>query len=298
MKLSHINYEGKDAIELTTRALRLVAVHEYGPRIAFLGKPKGENLLLWAPGKYGRNKWDLGGGHRVWIARPGADECEETYAPDNGVCEVAEHKNGFRLTSAEDKTNCTRRGMDVKVLDDDMLQMDNFVTNTGDMLFSGSVWALTCTVPQKGTLYGVPIGDNSKWDCFNMVFFKWWGGGHTGLYNDPAVTIKNNVIVVDPKGSENKRMIQADAGIIAMSDVARKVTFAKKVKYDPAAKYPLGCNIAFYTGPKRFMVEMETMGAEVTLKPGETAHNVETWVLKPGAVKMEKGETLKKLFRG
>ncbi|HRG57059.1 MAG TPA: hypothetical protein PLG56_13520, partial [Lacunisphaera sp.] len=75
--ISRINFDGLDAVELRTRDLRLVALTAKGPRIAFFGRPAGDNLLLWAPGKYRRGAWDLMGGHRLWAARPGADEAEE-----------------------------------------------------------------------------------------------------------------------------------------------------------------------------------------------------------------------------
>ena len=70
MKLAQTEFDGMAAVELTTDALCLVAVAERGPRVAFLGRPGGENLLLWKPGKYGRGDWDLCGGHRVWVTRP------------------------------------------------------------------------------------------------------------------------------------------------------------------------------------------------------------------------------------
>ncbi len=80
MRIKEILFEGHKAVEIITDHLRLVVVTEFGPRIAFFGKPDGDNLLLWAPGEYMREKWDLAGGHRVWVTRPGADENEDTYA--------------------------------------------------------------------------------------------------------------------------------------------------------------------------------------------------------------------------
>ena len=91
------------------------------------------------------------------------------------------------------------------------------------------------------------------------------------------------MMFIHPKGRENKRMVQGDRGIIALHDKERDILFAKHSKYDRAAQYPQGCNIAAYVGPENFMVEMETMGAEKTIKPGESLHNKETWVLETAA---------------
>ena len=96
--LKRIKFGGLAAIELRTAKLRLVALTAKGPRLAFWGRPGGDNLLLWAPGKYRRGPWDLMGGHRLWVSRPGADEAEETYAADNRPCTVEVFANGFTVT--------------------------------------------------------------------------------------------------------------------------------------------------------------------------------------------------------
>ena len=49
MGISKTQFEGQPAIELTTGAMRLVAVTGYGPRIAFIGARNGPNMLLWEP---------------------------------------------------------------------------------------------------------------------------------------------------------------------------------------------------------------------------------------------------------
>ncbi len=84
-----------------------------GPRIAFFGRPGGENLLLWGPGKYKRKDWELMGGHRLWITRPGADEAEETYSPDNQSSDVSLDTTSFTVTAAMDPGHLTRRGFTI-----------------------------------------------------------------------------------------------------------------------------------------------------------------------------------------
>lgn len=289
-------FEGSIAFELNTPVLRLIAVHDTGPRIAHLGLAGGENLLLWKPGKYTRGNWDLRGGHRVWVAHPGADESEDTYVPDNGPCEIEVLKDGFRVTGAKSPVNATRRGFSVRALADDRLEVDNFVTNVGDMLYSGSVWALTCTLPGKGAHYAIPLGDGSSWDNFTLVNFRTWGGHGKGGFNDPQIVVGDEVLVVTPRGVENKRMVQAHQGILAMSDAARGLTFAKKVGWLPGRQYPLNTNLAFYIGPENFMVEMETMGPEQTLKPGETLVHREIWILRKGALSPDRAAPFVKLF--
>jgi hypothetical protein len=295
MKPTAIRFDDLQAVELTTKALRLVAIHDFGPRLAFFGKPDGENLLFWAPHAHGRKEWKLHGGHRVWATRPGADECEETYRPDNEPCEVETFRDGFALIGALDPSNGVRRGVRVRRLSDDRLEVDNFVQNAGEMLYSAGVWALTCTAPRAGTVYAAPLGDGSAWDYSAIITFGQWAG-HVGGFDDPQFSLKRDLFVVRPHGKENKRMLLCPRGIMAMSDPARGVTFAKKMDYVRGASYPLGANLAFYVGPGNFMVEMETMGAEITLRPGEVAHNVETWALAPQALALDGAAGLLQMF--
>ena len=76
VSVKRIKFGGQAAVELKTAAVRLVVLVAKGPRIAFWGRPDGGNLMLWGPGKYFRGPWELMGGHRLWVSRPGADEAE------------------------------------------------------------------------------------------------------------------------------------------------------------------------------------------------------------------------------
>ena len=278
-------FGGLRAVELRTRSLRLVAVVSGGPRLAFLGRPKGDNLLLWEPGRHGRGKWDLMGGHRLWTTRPGADEAEETYVADNAPCRVELDRGGCTLTAAPEPSSATRRGMRLRVPAPDRIEIEHFIRNEGAMLWSGGLWGLTCTVPGEGGRYTIPLGDGSGWDTAGMVVFRRWGGGHgTGGFEDTQFRLTEDALVLEPGGRENKRMIRADPGVIAMHAPRLGLVFAKRAAYAPslAAGYPMGTNLALYVGPRNFMVEMETMGPAATLKPGEELTHTETWVLRPG----------------
>lgn len=282
--IRRIAFLGDKAVELRTRSLRLVAVASRGPRLAFFGRPQGDNLLYWAPRKHRRGDWDLMGGHRLWTARPGADECEETYRPDNAPCQIDIGGRTFTLTSPIDPETRLQRSIRVRLLASDRIEVAHTVHNASDMLWSGAIWALTCSRPSPDTTYHIPLGDESSWDYATIVAFRTWGGGHGGAgYEDPQFALTPDQFVLRPAGRENKRMIKADAGIIAMHDATRNVLFAKHAAYCPQAHYPLGTNLAVYVGPDNFMVEMESMSSFRTLKPGESLHHAETWILRPSS---------------
>lgn len=281
VSLKRTKFGGVAAIELKTPALRLVASTDRGPRIAVLSRPDGPNLLLWNPGKYGRGKWDLMGGHRLWVSRPGADEAEETYAADNQPCELETFANGFTVTAPTDPVLLTQRGFTVKTVAADRLEIEHFVTNRSNMLWSGGLWAITSTLPLGGTTYTVPLGDGSTWDYATVVAIRTWGSGQgPKTFNDPQFGFSDDAFHLHPAGYESKRMLKADPGIIGMHDPVRKLVFAKRAPYVPDANYPLGTNLALYIGKDNFMAEMESMGPFATVKPGHVLRHAETWVLR------------------
>jgi hypothetical protein len=296
MEIQTITHEGLQAIELKTPALRLVAVLDFGPRIAHLSGANGENLLLWEPEKYTRGPWNLRGGHRVWVSRPQGDEAEETYLPDNEPCTFELHDDGFEVLGAIDPNVHIQRGFRVTVVDDTHLQVENRLINHSEMLYSGGIWALTCSLPKENTLYIVPVGDGSSWDNFQYTVFRTWAGHGQGGINDPQFQFTEDALVTTPQGKENKRMVQAHKGIIAMVDPDRGQVFAKRTSFDPEARYPLNSNIAIYVGPDNFMVEMETMGQECTLKPGQGISSVEEWTLQPMDTTIENSSQVESLF--
>jgi hypothetical protein len=278
--IKRIKFEGLEAIELRTSSLRVVALTAKGPRLAFWGRPGGDNLLLWQPGKYRRGEWDLMGGHRLWVARPGADEAEETYAADNQPCSVELHKDGFTVTAPVDPVLLTRRGFTVTARASGGIELGHFVTNCSAMLWSGGLWAITSTLPTADTTYTVPLGDGSDWDYATIVAVKKWGHNQgRKTFHDPQFELTDDAFCLIPGGVESKRMLKADPGIIGMHVPEQKLVFAKRAPYQPDGTYPLGTNLALYIGKDNFMAEMESMGPAVTLKPGQTLKHRETWLL-------------------
>lgn len=291
MPIRAISHDGVAAVELTTPALRLVAVHGFGPRLAWFGRPGGDNLLLWddsakpryvraAPGK----DWKLRGGHRLWIHGGGADENETTYRNDDapGACEV--RGDGFTVSGALDPETRLRRSLGVRVLGDDRLEVDNIIVNEGDMLAGVGPWGLTCTVPGPATRYLIPLGDGSEWDSTTITVFRCWAGHGTRSFREEQWELGDDAYVLTPRGKETKRMVRAPRGLIAMTDPARQFTFAIRCPFDIDAAYPGAANIAAYVGPGNFMVEMETMGPVALLKPGCSAVHRQEWRLLPRAV--------------
>jgi hypothetical protein len=279
MKIAAIDHAGLAAIELVEHGTRLVLVHGVGPRIAWFGGLGHGNLLFWdEAGAHTRGAWQLRGGHRLWTTRPGADESEETYLPDDAPCEVREVPRGVAITAPPNPSQIEKT-MTVRARGTGW-SIEHRLRNVGDMLWSGGAWALTCTLPASATRYHIPLGEPEPWDVFTMVIPRRWGGTHTSHVADPQFTLADDEITFRALGTEAKRMVFAAPGTLTMRDPLRG-ELTKRAQLRRRATYPLSTNLAVYLGPASFMVELETMSPLVTLAPGASLRHVEHWSFVP-----------------
>lgn len=276
VRITPTSHDGLAALELVDRGTRMVIVHAVGPRIAAFGSAHANSLLFWDRAHvHTRGAWRLYGGHRLWITRPDADESEEAYAPDNEPCRVRELERGVAIT-APPSASCIERTIAVHGHPTGWM-VEHRLRNVGDMLWSGGAWALTCTLPSRGTRYRVPLdGGSSRWNILTMVVPRQWGGEHTSPLVDSQFRLTEDALLFQARGREAKRMLGTPRGRLEMSDPSRGA-FAKFAVPIKGARYPLNTNVAVYLGPKAFMVELETMSPLMTLAPGQTLRHVEFW---------------------
>jgi hypothetical protein len=280
-RVTETTFEGVPAVEISTAKAKMVIPTAFGPRIASFGRPRGRNLLFWDPkGIHRIGDFTIRGGHRIWMTRPMADETEETYAPDDAPVEVRSRGTVVQVIGPEDPVRKLRRSLSIRALDDETFSVVSRIENRGQMLWSGGVWGITCTKPARGTRYGIPLGDGSGWDMFRIGLARRWAD-HKVRLADPQFTICEGAMVLDPQGRESKRFVEAPQGVIGMTDPGERLSFIKKVEFTPGASYPMSCNIAVFVAKKNLLVEMETMGAEKGLRPGESVESEEIWALRP-----------------
>jgi hypothetical protein len=277
--LREMTFDGFDAVELGTAAARLVLVTGCGPRIAFFGRPDGENLLYWQRDGVVSGEWRLHGGHRVWITRPYADEAVDAYMGDNEPC--AREVSGGRVRAVSPPHPFFRiaRGMEVEQLAENRFAVTNFIVNEGPLIYSGGVWSPTCIVPDGGVI-SVDLGqDEATWDAVQLVIPRKFAG-NTVRIDDPQVTFTERQMHVTPRGVLTKRCVCAPKGRVAAQWRDKGLCFSKQAQYCPGGHYPLnGCNVAVFVGADNWMAEMETFGPEQPIPPGGTLGNREIWEL-------------------
>jgi hypothetical protein len=272
-------FDGFDAIELETPAARMVLVTGCGPRIAFFGRPGGENLLYWQRDGVTSGEWRLHGGHRVWITRPYADEAADAYMGDNAPCSFELSGGRVRVISPPHPFFKIARGMEVEPLGDGRFAVTNFIVNESALIYSGGVWSPTCVVPD-GRVISVDLGDeDATWDAVQIVIPRRFAG-NTVRIDDPQVTFTERQMLVRPAGILTKRCVRAPKGRVSLEWPEKGLRFTKQAEFCPDGRYPLsGCNVAVFVGADNWMAEMETFGPERPLPPGGTLRNREIWVL-------------------
>lgn len=273
--INKVRFDGFDAIEISTAAIKMVLVYEIGPRIAFFGRTNGENLLYWDRNAVERNGWKLYGGHRVWITRPHADESEDTYFTDNDCCSLKLSETKATATAPAHPVNQLEKGIEVEIISENKVRVRNFIKNAGNLIYSGGVWSPTCVIPDEKQIV-IPLGNEAaSWDVVRIAIPIVFAGNRT-LLEDDQVKFVGNDMIVTPKGRTLKRCCCAPKGKVLLK--CGRYTFEKSSPYNSLLRYPFeGCNVACFIGKDNFMAELETFGGESDITPGAEIDNIEFW---------------------
>ena len=161
----------REAYRVRLGEAEMVVVSEIGPRVLSLSVGDGPNLLFVDEETVGRGQgdaaWHVYGGHRVWVA----PETEDTYAADNARCEVEVFDDELTVIAPVASRTKLQKRLTVTVWDGHFV-IEHGVRNTGDMLYTGAVWALTCVEPQVVIFF--PWGQGCPCDLKKIVFCNRW----------------------------------------------------------------------------------------------------------------------------
>lgn len=263
-------------VRLSDGRTELVVTTDVGPRIIRFGKPGGINLLKEFDGQMGRTggkRWRNYGGHRLWIA---PEDRKRTYVPDNGP--VAWSWNGRTMTVSQEPDALTHiaKQMRVSYLADGSVRIEHRITNRGRAAAELAPWALTVMAPGGQAVFPqepfvphpkalLPARPLVLWPYTDMSDPRWtWGRTAFRLRQDPKRAAPQKVGFFSTRGW--------------MAYVLKGHVFVKRHAFKPGATYPdFGCNVETFTNSD--MLELETLGPMVTLKPGEATRLDECWSL-------------------
>jgi hypothetical protein len=278
----------REAYRVRLGEAAMVVVIEIGPRILSLSVGDGPNLLFVDQETAGQGRgdtdWHIYGGHRVWVA----PETEDTYALDNGRCEVEVSDAGLTVMGPVIPQNGLQKRLTVSAQGDRFV-VEQGVRNTGGTLYTGAVWALTCVEP-KGVI-AFPWGRQGNWDLKKIMYWSKWMDHGSDVISQQWQPGPDLFRVV-PTGEEGKVGSNSPEGWVALC--REDATFVKSFHWLPNVRYPdQDCSLQVYTCGQ--FIEMETLGPLTTFYPGEEVVHREVWTVTAEAIDPADGAALRSL---
>lgn len=293
MSLQTIEYHGwKDCLLLDNGEIELVVSVGLGPRVLSFKRKDGANFFKNFDDQMAnisQDTWQSYGGHRLWHA---PEVWTRTYYPDVQPVKYAWAEN-VRTSSGGSDVPCSRLTLTCETETTSRLQKEividfpdsgtivkvaHRIYNRGPWAAKFAPWALSVMAP-GGTVI-VP----------QEPFVPHGPGEGQSFAAGRAIVLWQFTNMADPRfvwGRRFIRMSQDDAyptkqkfgGMIkpgwAAYDFGSEL-FIKTFAFFPGANYPdYGCNAEFYTEPG--MLEIESLGPEVPVEPGDFAEHIETW---------------------
>ncbi|MFB3788221.1 MAG: hypothetical protein ACE15F_17815 [bacterium] len=304
VNIEKIDYLGwKNCYRMSNGEVELIAVADVGPRLIHFGFVGGRNVLFVDPqtaGKTGGDTWVSYGGHRLWVA---PELVDVTYYPDNFPVTAEIAGNKLTLTAPPEVTD---PGLRAKYQSNQEIlqQMEDPAFRKSVKFMKQMIVTMSeageVTIEHKITNGGLKTETIAPWALSVMT------AGGLGIFSTPpyaphgpghflpeqALFLWSYTDLTDPRMKYMKKYITfqqdpaADKPIKFGFSQTRGWTgyalgdqlFVKKLDYYPGETYPdMGASVEIFTN--RDMMEIESLGPVVNLKPGETTYHRERWQL-------------------
>jgi hypothetical protein len=281
------DYRGwQNNLRLSNGEVEVIVTLDVGPRIIAYRFPGGFNILKnydSMMGGTGEKEWQIRGGHRFWLA---PEDLTRTYFADNRPVKwEALGENAARLTAPPETEYGVQKEVELKLASKgSRLKVTLRVTNVGKEATELAPWGPTVMapggmeiipLPPKKDHPGSPKNANSPadfapnqelilWPYFDFADSRW-------SFGKRYIFLRQDVNKGPTKIGLAHRM-----GWVAYLNSG--TLFVKRFDYREGAVYPdLGTR--YQTFSNEDMLEMETVGELVSLRPGQSASLVESWEL-------------------
>lgn len=259
--------------------IRLEYLTTAGPRIVGLSYHGSSNLLadvhdMSTDTPLG--KYNFLGGHRLWIS---PESIEKTYIPDGSGLQVERDPNGVTLTGLIEQVTGVRKSIQIELeVGRPVVRLVHTIVNAGSVPIMLAPWAITM-FKQGGTLVlPQPVGNTDPQGLLANRFLELWP--YTRI-NDPRLVLRDDFILLHAKAALPPIKLGYASTAGWMAYWFDGILFRKSFDLHPGAAYPDGgCNAETYCGDR--FVELETLGALVSLSPGESTQLTETWEVLDG----------------
>ena len=256
-------------------SVNIIASLEFGIRILALFKSGGENLF------YEQEKdssylctkegWRIYGGHRLAFA----PESEKTYWPDNAPVRYTVLNNCIRLEQEEDGYLNIAKSMEISFTGNPCeLSVVHRISNTGSRELTGAPWAITAMAGGGSMI--LPWDPPESFTEAPNRFVSIWNS--TSL-SDPRLSFADEYIEIKQLPVDNyfKMGFYSPKGTIRYKN--KGCEFIKTTALEKNKNYPDN-NVNLEVFSCRHMMEIETLAALRSLKPGESCEHRELWSIK------------------
>ncbi len=284
--IEKLPYAGwQDCLRLSNGRIEAIVTTAVGPRILRFGALGGQNLLHEVPGQQGLkggSEWRALGGHRLWHA---PEVKPRTYAPDNDPVRYEILPDRVSLVQEVEPSTGIQKALELR-LDPlrDGLHLRHRLTNHNPWPVALAPWAITMMAPGGVAILpqepfashpdfpadGAPTGASylparslALWSYTRLNDPRWgFLARYLLLHQDPSLPAPLKIGVSNHQGW---------CGYLRKGEL-----FLKRFPWQADARYPdEGCNNELFTNAD--MLEVESLGPLMTLRPGETVEHGESW---------------------
>ena len=282
-----VEYRGwKNNLKLSNGACELVVTLDVGPRVICYRLPGGFNVMKnydAMMGGVGEPEWQIRGGHRFWLA---PEDLTRTYFPDNRPVAWAKKSDlEVTFTPPPETEYGVQKVMTLMLAGQGTrVRVRLTVTNIGKEPTALAPWGPTVMAPGGVEVIPLPpkaphpghvsnakspadYGPNQElvlWPYFDFADTRW-------AFGAKYIMLRQDV----NKGPTKIGLAHREGWV---GYVNSGTLFVKRFDYRDGATYP-DRGTRYQTFSNEDMLEMETVGELVTLKPGESASLVESWEL-------------------
>jgi hypothetical protein len=300
-----IEYRGwKNNLKLSNKQAELIITLDVGPRVIAYQAPGGFNVMKnyqEMMGGVNEPEWQIRGGHRFWLA---PEDLTRTYFADNRPVRWEQlGENLVRFTPLPETEYGVQKVMTLQ-LDDatSQVQVTLTVTNIGTAPTELAPWGPTVMapggveiipLPPKASHPGHPsrakspadYGPNQElilWPYFDFADTRWTFGAKYLLLRQDV-----------NKGPTKIGLAHREGWVGYLNS---GTLFVKRFDYREGATYP-DRGTRYQTFSNEDMLEMETVGELVLLKPTESASLVEQWELFQGLPDVQTEADIDRIIR-
>ena len=265
---------------LSNGDIEAIITADVGPRViryAFRGGPNFFSEMRESFGKSGESRWQLRGGHRLWVAPETAeDESPITYAADNHAVDIKVTGSTVVATPPLEKEVGIQKQMEMTMSPSGGLTVTHRITNQGSLDRELSPWVLTMMAQGGVGFFGLPPRGTHPEVLAPTNPLIIWAFTHL---NDPRWLFLKKYVGLrqDPRHPSPQKIGSRSNGVWGAYALHGGL-FLKHATASLDGEYPdLGS--AFEMFANGDFLELETLGPLQRLKPGQTATHVENWSL-------------------